>query len=361
MKRCVTIEAVPTKRRTISVEKDNKVLLDTGAEARACPTFRLRRIMAYHALKSELLGATHDPHAAQAREMVESLACVVDGSFDTRTLSSWSDGTRAIQPSKLVALDAAYCLKTNQHGFLSLLARPDEFPDISGGWYLHWHLAALDAACFFGGGGDDDWFEARTQAGLCVLESLQSSWTPDLRGRCPAFASIANDSKRGRGKTMPNRHDHIDPAVARRLQYAVPTTIPIFLAAIAADDNFLTPGRIERWAFDLASAAASLYAVCQSDRHAFELMRMPNEAHLIGALRTLFWQELVTEGELELQFRGLIEGQLDDDWKLMEIFLKARNAYWARMNSLGITCAQIERLFLARDSVRRTVFSVPPV
>lgn len=293
--------------------------------------------------------------------MVESLACVVDGSFDTRTLSSWSDGTRAIQPSKLVALDAAYCLKTNQHGFLSLLARPDEFPDISGGWYLHWHLAALDAACFFGGGGDDDWFEARTQAGLCVLESLQSSWTPDLRGRCPAFASIANDSKRGRGKTMPNRHDHIDPAVARRLQYAVPTTIPIFLAAIAADDNFLTPGRIERWAFDLASAAASLYAVCQSDRHAFALMRMPNEAHLIGALRTLFWQELVTEGELELQFRGLIEGQLDDDWKLMEIFLKARNAYWARMNSLGITCAQIERLFLARDSVRRTVFGVPRI
>ena len=340
--------------------ENDKVLLDTSAEARACPTYRIRRIVAYHLLKATLLGDAHDPSHAQAAEMVEALAPLVDGSFDARTLSSWSAGKRAMQPSKLVALDAAYSSKTKQYSFLLSLARPDEFPEFSSAWYLHLHLAAVDAACFFGGGADDDCFEARTQAGLWVLESLQSSWTPDLHGRCPAFTSIANDAKSGRGKTMPNRHDHIDPTVARRLQYAVPTTVPIFLAALPADDNFLTSDRIERWAFDLASAAAALYAVCQSDRHAFELMRMPNEAHFIGAMRALFWQEQVTEGELELQFRGLIEGQLDNDWSLIEMFSKARSAYWARMHALGVSCAQIERLFLARDSVRRTVFRVQP-
>lgn len=75
-------------------------------------------------------------------------------------------------------------------------------------------------------------------------------------------------------------------------------------------------------------------------------------------MRTLFWQEDATEVELELQFRGLIEGQLDGDWTLMEMFLRARSAYWTRMNFLGVTAGQLAPLFRAQESVRRTVLEV---
>ena len=344
--------------QTISPEKSDEFLLDTGSHARARPTYRLRRIIAYHSLKAELLGSAHNPNDAQAKEMVEALESFVDGSFDSRTLLDWSKGSRAIQLSKLRILDEAYCLKTGQRQFLLSIVLADYVSGLNGNQPLHMHLAAIDAACYFGGGADDDWSAACKQTGLQILQALQSVWTPNLHRQCSVFTAVANDSDCVRAHGMRSRRDQLDAAVVRRLQYVVPTTVPIFLAALAADQNFLTPDRIERWAFDLASATAALYAVCHSDRHAFALMQMPNEAHLIAAMRTLFWQGDATEGELELQFRGLIEGQFDDNWNMMEVFLQARSAYSSRLHTLGVSCAQIDRLFLARDRVRRTTFTM---
>lgn len=349
--------------------------------SRTLPTFQLRRIAACNLVKATCLGERHVPGKAQFDLMFKKFSQVAGISDlpDPRTWDIWLAGTSQIQASKIDLLDRVFERETNQNGVIRGLieAWPVDHPKRPQNAPIHLHFDALDAAGYWGGGSETDWVADKQNRADTIFRTLHRAWNPSSG---PVYSTFNSDmairyeqaSEEEREKIrqsfsqfQPNPFERIlntPPSPNRQarefFQLAAPASVWEFLFSLSIDHDFLVSDRLDRWALDLATVGAAMYAVAYSNRYdVFGSASPAKEILIVAGVNELFWKK---ETDLLTVLWRFGIGQVDDlpleVEKTFSRLWEARQAYWELMSTLGISLDQISEILDRQWEKRPIIF-----
>lgn len=336
--------------------------------SRESPTFQIRRIAACNLLKAVCLGEKHDVGADQY-ELMYPYFSKVAGVSDIPgkdTWKKWLAGAAMFKDSKLSILDKTFREVTEHEDFIISLVqgqnyagkRPANSP-------IHLHFDALDAAGYWGGGDEEDWVNKKQARAEKIFRTLHHEWDPSSGPIYSTFTSdlqlkldTASDEERktireSYAKCQPDPFERFlnmppkpDSELRHSFELASPASVWKYLFDLAKDFNFLVADRLERWALDLATASAAMYAIVYSNRYDTIGSTRPRKETLIAAgTDELFWKADTDLSIVLWRFGGLIEEVPEEI--LLPLYCRlweARECYWKWMSALGISPPQIKTI-----------------
>lgn len=347
--------------------------------SRNLPTFQLRRIAACNLLKYLCLEDKHSHGEDQFDLMYDHFGQVagVTEIPDQRTWKTWLAGTSMIKDSKLDLLDAMCQHITGQDGTIKALVQawPTDHPDRPRNSPIHLHFDALDAAGFWGGTDDRSWAIDKQARAETIFRVLHNEWNPK---NGPVYSTFKSDlqlkldsacegeRERIRDSYARFRPDPFEralnmppkPDLERQDAFELVSTASVwkFLFGLSKDFDFLVDNRLDRWALDLATASAAMYAYAFSNRYdTFGSMHPIKETLIVAGTTDLFWEEETDLSTVLWRFGGLLEEVPDEI--LLALYCRlweARESYWELMSALGISPTQI-KVILHQQWVERPI------